>query len=198
MHSFTHSLCHSHVHPLCHSHLIYLHSSCHSIYTYKCISYSLRHSHLIYTYTCSLDSYEYMHSLLPMSLTRDFTLSYAPASLPGTCSGPQPKRLGRQEVRALAFTHTNAPLLSHSRALAFTHTHTHTHTHFPLFFCQARSGEATWLGLPWLMIECYMYTAVATAIQSQPLLAGESACALLAAALSCAPFLLGGYGGLGL
>jgi len=37
---------------------------------------------------------------------------------------------------------------------------------------KAHTGEDSWLGLPWLMVECYMYTAIATAIQSQPLLAG--------------------------
>jgi len=47
--------------------------------------------------------------------------------------------------------------------------------HLPLLAAtaQAQTGESTWLGLPWLTIECYMYTAIATAIQSQPLLAGK-------------------------
>ncbi|KAF5830777.1 hypothetical protein DUNSADRAFT_14060 [Dunaliella salina] len=47
-----------------------------------------------------------------------------------------------------------------------------TATNEALELWKAQTGGDSWLGLPWLMIECYMYTAVATAVQSQPLLAG--------------------------
>ncbi|GFH25916.1 DUF89 domain-containing protein [Haematococcus lacustris] len=39
---------------------------------------------------------------------------------------------------------------------------------------QAKLGAgmpATWLNLPWLLVECYLYVHIAAAVQAQPLLA---------------------------
>lgn len=37
----------------------------------------------------------------------------------------------------------------------------------------AQGKQPTWLDLPWLLVECYMYVRIARAIQGQPKLAGK-------------------------